>query len=266
MENRQVWIYGGIGVIVVGVLLAWFMLSGSDDKKMAADQAADQKMQDEKKMMVDADRTVPKPEPAPTTEPMDLSAFERSGMRSDEYISKEVKMLTADAGVQDWLAAGSLAARIVSLIDHISRGEVPYAGFRMLAPSKPFRPGHRRGRPALNAVSYRRYRPLASLVSSLDAHKTVELLENIRLTLDSEYASLGLGGSFQSQLKVAIDRVLAVRVTEANIPIKRDIVIFKYRDAKLEAASDLRRFMYRMGPDNSLLIQEKLKEIRGLLK
>lgn len=261
MENRQVWIYGGIGVIVAGVLLAWFLLSGGDDKKMAPTQ----KPQDGKHTMADAHPDAPTAPPG-STSPMALTEFELSGMSSDEYISKEVKMLTADTGIATWLISGSSAAKIVSLVDHIGRGEVPYEGFHMLAPGKPFRPGKRRGRPVLNSISYRRYRPLAVLASSLDASKMVELLKDIRPTLESEYASLGLGGSFQAQLKVAIDRVLAVQVTEATIPIERAVVTFRYKDTKLEADSELQRFMYRMGPDNSLLIQGKLKEMRGLLR
>lgn len=167
-----------------------------------------------------------------------------------------------------WLATDDFLAQFVTLVVGINAGRTPTADFYPFAPEGTLLGTEVDGRLYLDASSYRRYNRLVSAVDKLSARALVDLYALAESRLNSEYARMGhppSHGTFRDQLKMAIDRVVAVRVNQVRVPLVRDSVVFKYKARNLENASDVNKLMYRMGPNNSLIVQEKLREIKALL-
>ncbi|MBO7007752.1 MAG: DUF3014 domain-containing protein, partial [Pseudomonadales bacterium] len=67
--------------------------------------------------------------------------------------------------------------------------------------------------------------------------------------------------SFDNRMFEAIGRLLETPVIEDPIRLVQPVVMYKYEDEKLESLSAVQKQMIRMGPRNTRLIQNKIREI-----
>lgn len=81
--------------------------------------------------------------------------------------------------------------------------------------------------------------------------------------LEKAYQELGKKGSFHGRVKKSMDRLLAVQPLAAEPLLeKKGGVMYRYVDPQLEAASDVEKMLWRMGPDNSVKLQAWLKKVQ----
>lgn len=268
MENKNFAVYLGIGAIVVVIIFAiWLATSGSDEKEMVEGRQPEVKTPDVIPQESDKSGTLDsmmKEEMTTST----VSGDSGETMSSDDFIRQKAERLRMNNVSRNWLKLDNLAARLVSLVDTISRGSVPVDAFRFFAPKKPFQELTFRGDPALNAAVYRRYQPVANLIAGLNPERVVEVLEAVYPVLEEEYETLGLpegNGNFQKKLDLAMENILAIDVTDSGVPLVRDSVTFRFADEALEKSSSLVKLFQRMGPSNTQKIQDKVKKIKELM-
>lgn len=114
--------------------------------------------------------------------------------------------------------------------------------------------------------NYSRTNLLITAVTALDVDLLAYYYQKWSPLLEKAYQELGKRGTFHGRLLKAIDRVLAVKpLTVEPLLEKKGGVIYRYADAKLESASDIEKFLWRLGSDNSAKIQPWLKQLRDKL-
>jgi len=116
------------------------------------------------------------------------------------------------------------------------------------------------------ASNFTRTNILISAVTALDVDLLAYYYQKWSPLLEKAYQELGKRGTFHGRLLKAIDRVVAVQpLLVEPLLEKKGGVMYRYVDARLEAASDVEKLLWRLGPDNSAKLQPWLKQLREKL-
>lgn len=84
---------------------------------------------------------------------------------------------------------------------------------------------------------------------------------------ESAYKQLGESGGFDSRFKQAIDNILNTDPYAAvDAELVRPSVYYRYADEQLEDASELEKSLWRLGPDNTVELQEFLRDVRSAMQ
>jgi hypothetical protein len=94
----------------------------------------------------------------------------------------------------------------------------------------------------------------------------VRLYRQLHPLFVEQYAELGLPPeSFDRDVARAIDNLLAVQVPTGELEVVQGVETYVYADADLEARTPAEKHVLRLGPQNALRVQAKLREIRAAL-
>lgn len=216
----------------------------------------------------------PEPEPAPEPEPVvelppepeveEEPAFVLPLLDdSDSLIRDGAVSLIRHEGINGWLAPSQLIRKYVAFVDNVARGQVAKEPVRQLTPEGPFLVKKiDENTFELDPVSYERYNMVADVAASVDARRAAEFYHLLRPLIQDAYAELGYGDkSFDDVMFEAIGRLLETPVIEEPILLVQPVVMYKYQDDKLESLSPVQKQLIRMGPRNTRLLQNKMREI-----
>ena len=199
---------------------------------------------------------------------MDSGMAQKAGSAMDvRALRSAIRGIVSSPMLSRWLLNDAYVSEFVRLVVNINQSQTKQSlnDFEAFRPSA-FKPLMIDNQPYLGSTSFNRYNQLARLVDGLDARSLVDLLDRTKQLTQAEYSRYGIPasrGDFKEQLKRAMDKVIAVNVSQNRIPLSQDSVLHKFESSSLERASDVEKLMYRMGPRNSRLIQVKLREVRG---
>lgn len=199
----------------------------------------------------------PEPEPEPELPALDAS---------DDYVREQAQTVADDDALEPALSAEQLVRRFATVIENLAEGNLVRDPVEHLAPEGSFVVERRNDTPYLNPRSYRRYDNLARVVAAVDAEQAVHMLDEMGPLLDEAFAELGLADTDpRERLRRAIDLLLETPVVEGTIELEQPSVMFRFADESLEDLLPAQKQLLRMGPDNQRRVQEKLREVRGLL-
>lgn len=188
---------------------------------------------------------------------------------SDEIVRKYGRELTPHKQLWEWLKIKNLVRTITATIVNIAEGESPRTLLKFLAPTKEFKIEKKGNQLFIHPDSYRRYDLIVNVLSSLDAKKTVRLYIALRPLFQEAYRELGYSsGNFDETLIQAIVMTLKMPQIKGNVLIAEEETGINYLfvDDNLEDLNDFHKHLVRMGPDNVLKIQKKVREIAQELK
>ncbi|MBO6701506.1 MAG: DUF3014 domain-containing protein [Pseudomonadales bacterium] len=182
---------------------------------------------------------------------------------SDSLIRDGAVSLTRHEGVNGWLAPSQLIRKFVAFVDNVAHGQVAKEPVRQLTPEGPFLVKRiDEDTFELDPASYDRYNLATEVAISVDARRAAEFYHLLRPLIQEAYSELGYGEtSFDNRMFEAIGRLLETPVIEDPIRLVQPVVMYKYEDEKLESLSAVQKQMIRMGPRNTRLIQNKIREI-----
>jgi hypothetical protein len=212
----------------------------------------------------------PEPEPEPVVElPPEPEVEEEPAFvlplldDSDSLIRDGAVSLTRHEGINGWLAPSQLIRKYVAFVDNVARGQVAKEPVRQLTPEGPFLVKKiDENTFELDPVSYERYNMVADVAASVDARRAAEFYHLLRPLIQDAYAELGYGDkSFDDVMFEAIGRLLETPDIEEPILLVQPVVMYKYQDDKLESLSPVQKQLIRMGPRNTRLLQNKMREI-----
>lgn len=194
--------------------------------------------------------------------------------QSDEQTRAAVKDLsqhnmgTAEAkpAAQDllqWLTPKEQIRKWVLLVDNVAMGKVPLKNRPLEFSIAAFSAAGPEQQPVLSESNFNRLNPLVDAFVSLDPDLLARYYSAWSPLLQEAFNELGQPGAFRDRLLEAIDRVLDVNPLEASpIALQRPSVYYRFADPEREAASDLEKLLWRMGPRNSVRIQSHLRDVR----
>ena len=182
--------------------------------------------------------------------------------KSDDTLRKLTKECSSYPQWAIWLSNKNLMRRITAVIDNIAQGVSPRPHIPFLAPQAKFQVIKRNGLVYLNPASYKRYNLIADVFASLDVEGCVKIYQQLRPLFQEAYQELGYPNQdFQDTLFKAIIELLKTPLVKGEILLKKKVITYQMVDPQLEQLSPAQKHLIRMGPENTLKIQEKLREM-----
>jgi len=189
-----------------------------------------------------------------------------------ESSDAQVKLAVADLApaMAAWLVPDQQLRKWVLAIDIMADGDVPKSYRPLAYPLARFEPEVRGLEPdqqfLLKVESYKRSDLLVNAVVAIDVDHLAHYYQAWSPLLEKAYQEQGKKGTFNQRLRAALQHVIDVKpLTAPPMLKKRGGVIYLYADDKLEAASDVEKMLWRMGPENSLKIQDYLRQLLARL-
>jgi hypothetical protein len=170
-------------------------------------------------------------------------------------------MLQLSPELLQWLNAGQLIRKYVVIANDFSQGLILEKHLRFLKPDQPFAADQDDSGLFIATKSYQRYDKLAAAIAALDAQATLAVYKKFKPLLLQVFAEFSYPEehSLEDILIKAAAEILAAPVIDGRIALVRPTVNYKFADQKLEALSPIRKQMIRMGPENTRIIQNKVR-------
>jgi hypothetical protein len=115
----------------------------------------------------------------------------------------------------------------------------------------------------MSKQSYQRYDKLASAIDAMDVRSTLAVYQKFRPLMLQVFAgfSYPTDHSLEDIFEKAAAEILAAPVIEEPVALVRPSVLYKFADKKLEVLSPVSKQMIRMGPENTRIIQNKIRPL-----
>ena len=219
------------------------------------------------------------PEPSPVAEaplePIETEEVEEAAPpielpplgESDALLRDLVAKLSSNPRFASWLLHDNLIRRFTAIVDNIAEGVSPRAHVLFLEPDEEFRVIERAGSTYIDPASYSRYDPVGEVFASLDAEGLAELYRTVKPLINEAYAEVGRPDrSFDETLALAMRQILETPVPEDSIEVVPRIMTYGFANPRLESLTAAQKHFFRMGPDNVLRIQVKLRELAPMVR
>lgn len=250
--RRYPWLWVGLGIVVVLLAIGYVVTSrrgASTDR-------------------VDVSEVTPTGGESTPSQPLggDAAAVELPPLdESDPIVRDLVRKLTTHPTALAWLAGDNLVRAFVATTQNIAGGVNPSAHVRRLAPSGEFAVIERDGATHIDPRSYARYDRIADAVASVDPQGAADLYATLKPRLTEAHDALGTGRSLDQTLEEALVRLLRTPVLNDPVRVVPKGVGYAYADPALENLTPPQKQLMRMGPRNTRIIQDKLREIATAL-
>lgn len=181
---------------------------------------------------------------------------------SDEEYTRD--LLTIAAQLKRWLFNNEQIRKTVFSLNDIAQGlSLSAKRSREISFPEPFSVTQEGGKMYISAQAYHRYDNLAQAINAIDKQGAVALYKKYLPLFQMVFAELSYPDNYQvlDSIKAATGKIIQAPVIKGKIEVIRPSVRYKFADPKLEQLSALDKQMLRMGPDNTRLIQNKLREL-----
>lgn len=253
-ENKKVILAGIVFVVLVAlaILLYYFFIMDRGEQ-----QPAVEKISEPSQPEASEQAAVPEEE---MVEPLELDLSE-----SDAVIRDLIKGISSNSTLTRWALTNDLVLKFVAAVDNVANGQSPRAQVDFFTPAEGFQITERNGRIYVDPASYDRYNAVADVFDSLDTKDTTRLYKQLKPVIQEAYKELGYPTvDFHDTLRQAIAELLKVPVIK-DILLEKKIITYAMVDPQLENLSQAQKHLLRMGPENVLKIQSKLKEMAQAL-
>ncbi|HSB97763.1 MAG TPA: DUF3014 domain-containing protein [Spongiibacteraceae bacterium] len=196
---------------------------------------------------------------APSTERQPLLAVPNSLEDSDGLVRAAVSDFAAQ--LTQWLTPEEQLRKWVLLVDQIADGKLPLKNRPLSYPMATFMTQRKDEKLFLDEANYARADLLITVITAIPIEHLADYYHAWRPLLDKAYGEIGGSGGFDKRLRTAIKRVLKVQALPTQPELIRPIVYYKYADVNLEAASDIEKLMWRLGPQNAKQVQDYLRKL-----
>jgi len=255
MEEKKKVIWTGIAfiLIVIAVIIIYFLAT----HKKSPEVPETPEVIEKKPMELPEQETVEE-EPV---EPIEISLEE-----TDEFIRDNIKNMSSDPRLSEWLMTDHIIRKFVAAVDNIAHGLSPRKQIGFFEPKTEFLAKEKGEHTIVDEDSYKRYDPVANTFDSINTKETIDLYQRFKPLIQKAYQELGSPDKdFDETLNRAINELLAVPVVEEEIMLIRKLKSFELYDPELEKMSQAQKHLFRMGPQNIKKIQHKLRELQKQL-
>jgi hypothetical protein len=243
---------GGPGLLPIGIVVALLLLIGVGFYFFYWRGEA------EPAPVVEAPEPTESEEIEETAPAVDLPPLEES----DQFLRDLAAKLSSNPRLAAWLLNDNLIRRFTMIVDNIAEGVSPRAHLLFLEPEEEFRVIERAESLYIDPASYRRYDAVGEVFASLDAEGSAELYRMVKPLIDEAYAEVGRPDrSFDQTLALAMRELLETPVPEESVEVVPRVKTYALANPRLESLTDAQKHFFRMGPDNVLRIQVKLREL-----
>lgn len=178
---------------------------------------------------------------------------------SDALLREEiVRVSPALAG---WLNADQLIRKYVVIANDFSQGLRLEKNLRFLQLDQPFAVDQEGESLFISSKTYQRYDGLAAAINALDVQATLSVYKKFRPLLVQVFKEFSYPEEYglEDIMMKAAAVILAAPVRDERIALEKGSAHYKFADQQLEALNPVHKQMLRMGPENTRIIQNKLR-------
>lgn len=199
----------------------------------------------------------------PQAEPKPESPFSTMTLEQGDVVFRDkARTLSAEGLWGRWLKTEDLLRRLAAATALVAEGKSPRASLEFLGPGATFKVVKKKDGLYIDPKSYARYDAVADVVRGVDADGTAKLMQEIMILFQKAYGELGGPRSnFQDVWLQAVNNLLATPIVEGDIRVRKKVVAYVMTDDTLERLSPAQKHLLRMGPQNEVKIQGKLRQI-----
>ncbi|MGY6276023.1 DUF3014 domain-containing protein [Methylomonas sp. MgM2] len=181
--------------------------------------------------------------------------------KSDSTFREAV--LAISPGLAPWLKTKQIIRRYVTIANDFSQGLWLEKHMRFLKHAQPFSVDKTDQGVFIAKESYHRYDALASAIDAIDAKKAMAVYQRYKPLLQEVYDGFGYPPErpLEDIFLKSASQILAAPVIEQPIAVVRPSVYYKFANDKLEKLSPVSKQMLRMGPNNTRVIQDKVRQL-----
>jgi len=178
---------------------------------------------------------------------------------SDALLREEMTGISPE--LSGWLNTDRLIRKYVVIANDFAQGLRLEKNLRFLALTQPFAVDQDNEGMFIAAKSYQRYDRLSAAVNALDVQATLAVYKKFRPLLVQVFREFSYPDEYSPEdiFTKAAAVILAAPVREGPIALERHSIHYKFADQQLEALNPVHKQMLRMGPDNTRIIQNKLR-------
>ncbi len=265
MKSTSLW--GLLAVLVAALLTVayWKYSQQREHQQTAAVQAPEVPVETPAKVEIKYPLAPPEEELPPATA-ADLPNPARNPLpalnASDEAMREALNRLFGSENLQVWIL-DHFAERFVLLVDSLPRRSLAIHRLPVQSAGGSFVIQGDEQNAFLSDKNYSRYAPFITLAQGVDAKKLVGVYRRHYPLFQEAYKDLGYpNGYFNDRFVEVIDHLLAAPEVEEPIRLERLAARYRFADSELESLSAGQKILVRMGGQNSVLLKEKLREIR----
>jgi len=182
--------------------------------------------------------------------------------QSDGVVADLVRKLSSHPQVAAWLTTKGLIRNFTAVVLRINDGRTSANLLQPLRPTADFRVTERDGGIYIDSRSYERYTSLAQAVASIDVKGSASLYATLKPRIEEAYGELGHPDpSFDAALERAIVSLLETPMRSSPARLRLQGIGYAFADPRDEALTGAQKQLLRMGPENGLAVQAKLREI-----
>lgn len=182
---------------------------------------------------------------------------------SDMVVLEAVNQLNPE--VVQWLLPTDQIRKWVATVNLLAEGKFPLKDRPLEMALPPFGVTQSGGRLWMDRHNHRRVSLLVRALTQMPPSRVAKLYAVWRPLLQQAQDELGNGERFDACLQRAIARVLAVPALTGEVELKAGVMKYTYAQDRLEKASALEKALWRLGPANTLRIQNYLRALQPLL-
>lgn len=180
---------------------------------------------------------------------------------SDAQVREVAQEISPDAA--GWLQPEEQLRKWTLLVKQAAEGKILYQDRPFTFNAPEFVVEEQDERYFISPQNFKRYEPVVNVLVNMPADKFVAYYRSWYPLLEQAFGELGLPGSFDEKLDSVIERILAVEVLEGPIELKKPTSVnYKFLDKKLEGASQIDKWLWRMGPENTRQIQDLASRLK----
>lgn len=175
----------------------------------------------------------------------------------------------AEPDIAPWLGNEDLIRHFVLIANDAAQGQRVKKHFDFIKLPKPFAVKEGTDGGLLIAPeSYHRYDSLAAAINKVDSNALNSFYQTFKPLLQQAFAELGYPDDYSlaTLLDKAGAQIISAPIIEGEIPIIKHSLNYQFADPQLEAINPIHKQMLRMGPENTRLIQNKVKALQEKLR
>lgn len=171
-------------------------------------------------------------------------------------------LLDLSSGFFPWLNSKNIIKQWLVAANDFSQNLRPNKHFHQFKLNQPFHVTSDNAGMYITGQSYHRYNSLASAVHVVNVESALALYSKYRPLLEQVFAEFAYPEEYQVEdvIKKATSNILQAPILEGKVRLVKPSVYYKFAEPKLEALSPVQKQMIRMGPENTRIIQAKLRQ------
>lgn len=182
---------------------------------------------------------------------------------SDEAIKTSLQNLFDPFDLAGELVATQIVRHIVTTVDNLPRHKLAVPMRMLRATPGQFVVAGTEDDRVISDANYARYARVVNLVRIANVAQLANWYRGHYSLFQQAYQGLGYPqGYFNDRLVQAIDDLLATPEPAMPIHLTQPKVFFEFSDPDLESCSVGQKTLLRMGPYNTRLVKDKLRELR----